>query len=400
MGTPKGRDAMRVELGIERLIDDQAGLLTGARVGAVVHPASVLPDLRHTVDALVGDKRFELVSLFGPQHGARGEKQDNMIESEFYRDPETGLPVHSLYGSTRSPEEGMLEDLDVLIYDLQDVGTRVYTFIHTMACCMQACAKFRKRMVIADRPNPIGGVAVEGGLLDPAYRSFVGLYPIPMRHGMTVGELARLLNSEYGIGCDLAVVPMKGWRRSMWFDQTGLPWVQPSPNLPTLESAVVYPGTVLVEGTSLSEGRGTTRPFEYVGAPYIRPGELAPGLNSLGLPGVVFRPAYFEPTFQKWVGAMCGGVQVHVRDRNCFEPYLTGITIIAFIRSLYPDSFSWRQPPYEYEYEKLPIEILCGGRTVPGLIERGAASAEIRDSWREDVALFLKQRASYLLYEE
>lgn len=391
---------MRVEPGIELLLGDQVGLLKGARVGAVVHPASVLPDLRHTVDTLAADKRFELVSLFGPQHGARGEKQDNMIESEFYRDPGTGLPVYSLYGSTRRPEAGMLEDVDVLVYDLQDVGTRVYTFIHTMAYCIQACAQSRKRMVVADRPNPIGGVGIEGDLLDPAYSSFVGLYPIPMRHGMTVGELARFINSEFDIGCDLAVVPMRGWRRSMWFDQTGLPWVQPSPNLPTLESATVYPGMVLVEGTTLSEGRGTTRPFEYVGAPYVHPWDLASRLDSLGLPGVKFRAAYFEPTFQKWSGAMCGGVQIHVLSREAFEPYLTGAMVISVIRSLYPDSFTWRRPPYEYEYEKLPIEILCGGRKVPDMIEREAAPAEIRESWRSDVASFRNLRAPYLLYED
>ena len=390
---------MRVELGIELLLGDQSELLKGTRVGAVVHPASVLPDLRHTVDALAADRRFELVSLFGPQHGARGEKQDNMIESEFYRDPGTGLPVHSLYGSTRRPGAGMLEDIDVLVYDLQDVGTRVYTFIHTMAYCMQSCAQFHKRIVVVDRPNPIGGSAVEGDLLDPAYSSFVGLHPIPMRHGMTVGELARFINEGFDIGCDLAVVPMRGWRRSMWFDQTGLPWVQPSPNLPTLESATVYPGMVLVEGTTLSEGRGTTRPFEYVGAPYVCPGELASRLNSIGLPGVAFRAAYFEPTFQKWSGVMCGGVQLHVLNRDAFEPYLTGIMVISVIRSLYPESFSWRQPPYEYEYEKLPIEILCGGRKVPDLIERGATPAEIRESWRDDVASFRNRRAPYLLYE-
>lgn len=391
---------MAVKLGIEALLTDQHRLLDDARVGAVVHPASVLPDLRHTVDVLAGSTRFKLVSLFGPQHGARGEKQDNMIESDFYCDPGTGLPVHSLYGRTRWPEAAMLTGLDVLLFDLQDVGTRVYTFIHTMAYCMQACAQLQKRMVVADRPNPVGGVQVEGNLLDPAFRSFVGLHPIPMRHGMTVGELALLLNKEFGIGCDLEVVPMGGWRRSMWFDQTGLPWVQPSPNLPTLESAVVYPGMVLVEGTTLSEGRGTTRPFEYVGAPYIRPAELASRLNSVGLPGVTFRPAYFEPTFQKWGGVMCGGVQLHVRDRNSFEPYLTGITTISTIKAMCPDSFGWRQPPYEYEYEKLPIEILCGGRTVPDLMERGAGIQEIRESWRGDVAAFRKQRESYLLYGE
>ncbi len=389
---------MRVEPGIEILLGDQIGLIKGARVSAVVHPASVLPDLRHTVDALAADRRFELVSLFGPQHGARGEKQDNMIESESYRDPDTSLPVHSLYGPTRRPDDQMLEDVDILVYDLQDVGTRVYTFIHTMAYCMQACAQFRKRMVVADRPNPIGGLGIEGDLLDPGYRSFVGLYPIPMRHGMTVGELARFINREFDIGCDLAIVPMGRWRRSMWFDQTGLPWVQPSPNLPTLESAVVYPGIVLVEGTMLSEGRGTTRPFEYVGAPYICPRELASTLNSSGLAGVIFRPAYFEPTFQKWSGVMCGGVQLHVLNRETFEPYLAGITVIKSIRSLYPDSFAWRQPPYEYEYEKLPIEILCGGRKVPDLIERGASPTEIREAWRDDVHAFRKLRAPYLLY--
>ncbi len=389
---------MRVEPGIEILLGDQIGLIKGARVSAVVHPASVLPDLRHTVDALAADRRFELVSLFGPQHGARGEKQDNMIESESYRDPDTSLPVHSLYGPTRRPDDQMLEDVDILVYDLQDVGTRVYTFIHTMAYCMQACAQFRKRMVVADRPNPIGGLGIEGDLLDPAYRSFVGLYPIPMRHGMTVGELARFINREFDIGCDLAIVPMGRWRRSMWFDQTGLPWVQPSPNLPTLESAVVYPGIVLVEGTMLSEGRGTTRPFEYVGAPYICPRELASTLNSSGLAGVIFRPAYFEPTFQKWSGVMCGGVQLHVLNRETFEPYLAGITVIKSIRSLYPDFFAWRQPPYEYEHEKLPIEILCGGRKVPDLIERGASPTEIRGAWRDDVDAFRKLRAPYLLY--
>jgi uncharacterized protein YbbC (DUF1343 family) len=390
---------MAVELGIERLLSDRKKVLDGARVGVVVHPASVFPDLRHTVDALLEHRGCRVVALFGPQHGARGEKQDNMIESEFYPDPDTGLPVHSLYGRTRRPEAETLTGLDVLVYDLQDVGTRVYTFITTMAYCMQACAESGKRMVIADRPNPIGGAAVEGNLLDPAYSSFVGLYPVPMRHGMTVGELALLFNAEFGIGCDLAVVPMRGWRRSMWFDETGLPWVQPSPNLPTLDSAVVYPGMVLVEGTTLSEGRGTTRPFEHVGAPYIRPKELASRLNSLGLPGVAFRPAYFEPTFQKWAGGTCGGVQLHVRDRDSFEPYLTGTAVLSAIRSLYPDSFSWRQPPYEYEHEKLPIEILCGGRKVPGLIERGAAPDEIRRSWQDDVAAFRRLRAPYLLYE-
>jgi len=389
---------MRVRPGIEILLEKERNLIRGARIGVVVHPASVLPDLRHTADALAGPAEWNLVSLFGPQHGARGEKQDNMIESEFYRDPDTGLPVHSLYGDTRRPTAEMMEDIDVLLFDLQDAGTRVYTFIYTMAYCMEACAAYGKRMIILDRPNPVNGRQVEGNLLNERYRSFVGFYPIPMRHGMTTGELARLFNSEFGIGCDLTVVPMDGWRRAAWFDQTGLPWVQPSPNLPTLDTATVYPGMVLVEGTRLSEGRGTTRPFEYVGAPFIRSREYAETLNSAGLPGVWFRPAYFQPTFQKWAGTMCGGVQIHVKDREMFEPYLTGIAVISAARALYPEEFEWRNPPYEYEQVKLPIEILCGGAEIPQMIRDGIPLDKVRQSWQDDLASFISRRKPYLIY--
>jgi uncharacterized protein YbbC (DUF1343 family) len=390
---------MIVRIGIEVLLGERLDLVQGAKVGAVVHPASLLPNFQHSADVLVHQKSFRLVSLFGPQHGARGEKQDNMIESGFYRDPETRLPVHSLYSETRKPTREMIEDVDVLLYDLQDVGTRVYTFIYTMAYCMQACAEYGKRMLVLDRPNPINGVQVEGNRLNTEYRSFVGLYPVPMRHGMTVGELALLFNSEFCIGCDLTIVPMKGWHRFHWFDQTGLPWIQPSPNLPTLDSATVYPGMVLVEGTQLSEGRGTTRPFEFIGAPFIKPREFADYLKDLELPGVYFRPAYFEPTFQKWAGQMCGGVQIHVKDREAFEPYLTGIAVISAARALYQDSFKWREPPYEYEYEKMPIEILCGGRDIPRMIEQALPPGQIRSSWQADVVQFLERRKPYLLYE-
>jgi uncharacterized protein YbbC (DUF1343 family) len=279
------------------------------------------------------------------------------------------------------------------------VGTRVYTFIYTMAYCMEACAQSGRKFVIADRPNPVNGRAIEGNLLDTAYSSFVGLYPLPMRHGLTVGELALLFNREFGIGCDLTVVPMEGWKRQYWYDDTGLAWVQPSPNLPTLDSAVVYPGMVLVEGTNLSEGRGTTRPFEYIGAPYITACDYAERLNSFGLPGVHFRAAHFQPTFQKWAGSMCGGVQVHVSDRERFEPYLTGITVIETARKMYPDRFDWRQPPYEYEYEKRPIDLLCGGPRVPSMIESGTDPRKIRESWSEDVASFARRRVPYLIYD-
>jgi uncharacterized protein YbbC (DUF1343 family) len=389
---------MPVRPGIEVLLENKKNLINGERVGVVVHPASVLADLRHTADALLDSAGCELKSILGPQHGARGEKQDNMVESEFYRDPDTLLPVHSLYGETRHPTEEMMRDIDVLLFDLQDVGTRVYTFIHTMAYCMQACALSGKRMIVLDRPNPINGRGVEGNLLDPEFSSFVGLYPIPMRHGMTTGELALLFNAEFRIGCDLTVVEMEGWRRDCWFDQTGLPWVQPSPNLPTVDSTIVYPGSVLIEGTCLSEGRGTARPFEMVGAPFINSKTYAAHLNALNLPGVWFRPAYFQPTFQKWAGQMCGGVQIHVRDREIYEPFLTGIAVLSAARHLYPDGFKWREPPYEYEHKKLPIEILCGGRSIPDSIWRVAPLDQIQKSWQEDVSAFLRRRAPYLLY--
>ncbi len=390
---------MRVRPGIEVLLEGQRELVRGARVGAVVHPASVLPDLRHTADALSAAGDFRLTVLFGPQHGARGEKQDNMVESGFYRDPGTGLPVHSLYGETRFPTEEMLEDVDLLLFDLQDVGTRVYTFVYTMAYCMQACARWNKRMIVLDRPNPINGKKVEGNLLDPKYSSFVGLYPIPMRHGMTTGELARFFNSEFAIQCDLTIVPMEGWHREYWFDQTGLPWILPSPNLPTLDSATVYPGSVLIEGTCLSEGRGTTRPFEIIGAPFVNSRDFAKHLNELGLPGVRFRPCYFQPTFQKWTDTMCGGIQIHVDNREIYEPYLTGIGVISSACTLYPEFFGWRKPPYEYEFEKLPIEILCGCGEIPGMIRKGTLLHEIKESWWKDVDGFARRRLPYLLYD-
>lgn len=390
---------MAVRPGIDVLLRERGALLSGARVGAVVHPASILPNLEHTADALMREERFRLVSLFGPQHGARGEKQDNMVESQFYREPDSGLPVHSLYGETRWPTEEMLSDLDVLLFDLQDVGTRVYTFIHTLAYCLQACARDGKTMMVLDRPNPINGVRVEGSLLLPGFSSFVGLYPLPMRHAMTMGELALLYNSEFHIGCRLEVVPMQGWRRDLWFDQTRLPWIMPSPNLPTLDSATVYPGTVLVEGSQVSEGRGTTRPFEFVGAPYINGRALAERLSKLPLPGVQFREVNFEPTFQKHARSMCGGVQVHVLDREVFEPVLTGVAILWAIRTLYPESFAWRQPPYEYESIKMPIDILWGGNSIRLQIEGGMSVDEIRGSWQSDVTKFQAVRERYLLYE-
>lgn len=388
-----------VSSGLQELLRAMPDSYRGARVGIICNPASVNLQYSHALDLLAACPHVRLTTGFGPQHGARQDKQDNMIESEDFRDPRLGIPIYSLYGTYRKPIPEMLADLDVLFCDLVDVGARIYTFMYTMALAMEACAEAGKRFVVLDRPNPIGGRDCEGNILDPGFRSFVGLYPIPMRHGMTLGELALLFNKEFGIGVELDVIQMKGWRREQWLDQTGLPWVMPSPNMPTLDTAAVYPGMVLIEGTMLSEGRGTTRPFEYVGAPYIDPCEFAAYLNELKLPGVHFRPVFFRPTFQKWQDQLCGGVQIHVLDRRAFQPFLAGLAVLKASLELYPGQFQWRQPPYEYEYEKMPIDILLGTDWIRKQLEAGRSLTEIQASWQEDLMRFNRTREGYLLYD-
>lgn len=283
------------------------------------------------------------------------------MEWKSYEHPRLRIPVYSLYAEHREPTAEMLHDLDVLLVDLQDIGARYYTFIWTMYLCMRACEKNGVATVVLDRPNPINGISVEGPLLDPHYRSFVGLHLIPVRHGKTIGELAQQFRDEAFPKCKLSILPMKNWKREIWFDHTGLPWVMPSPNMPTLDTATVYPGMCLLEGTNISEGRGTTRPFEIFGAPFIDPEKLSSELNALNLPGVFFRENYFQPTFHKFAGELCGGAQIHITDRDEFRPFLTGVEIIKRIRKIYGKEFQWRQPPYEYEWKRLPIEILIGG---------------------------------------
>lgn len=387
-----------MRLGLERILDDHLHLIKGCRTGLIVHPASIDSRYKHAADLFHNRPEIKLTALFGPQHGIRGETQDNMIEWEGFHDSRTGVPVYSLYGETRIPTDEAMSRLDVLVFDVQDVGTRVYTFIYTMALAMQACARTKKRMVVLDRPNPIGGEAVEGNVLDPAYASFVGMYPIPMRHGMTVAELARMFNEEFAIGCELEVVPMQGWSRSHWWDQTGLDWILPSPNMPTLDTATVYPGTVIFEGTMVSEGRGTTRPFELIGAPYIDPYLLTDSLNDLKLPGVYFRPAYFQPTFHKHCGKLCGALQLHVTDRKVFKPYLSAIAILHAIHNFYPAELEWKQPPYEYVEDKLPIDVIFGTDQIRKQIEQGVSLHEIEAAWSEPLAEFMERRAKYLLY--
>jgi uncharacterized protein YbbC (DUF1343 family) len=388
-----------IRTGLEVLLISKLDLLDGARVGLIVHPASINSRFEHAADLFHQEKRMRLIALFGPQHGIRGETQDNMMEWQSFHDQRTGLPAYSLYGETRKPKPEMLSDVDALVFDLQDVGTRVYTFIYTMALAMEAAREFGKRFIVLDRPNPINGVQVEGNILEPEFKSFVGMFPIPMRHGMTAGELALMFNREFRIGCDLEVVKMEGWRRSMWFEETGLPWVMPSPNMATPDTAAVYPGSVLLEGTTVSEGRGTTRPFELIGAPYIDPGSLTEELAKDKLPGVVFRPVHFEPTFHKFAGQVCGGVQIHVTDRSAFKPVITGVAIISAIRRLYPNEFEWKQPPYEYVYEKLPFDVINGSSSVRELIEAGTPAAEIEESWRDNLDEFAARRQNYLLYD-
>jgi uncharacterized protein YbbC (DUF1343 family) len=395
---------MPVSLGTERLLASRR--LDGRRVGIVCNPASIDRELRHIADRLVetmgsqGNARHgaRLTAIFGPQHGFRSDVQENMIETGHARDALRRVPLYSLYSETREPTAEMLRDVDLLVVDLQDVGTRIYTYIYTMANCLVAAKKHGLTVIVCDRPNPIGGDAVEGPMLAPGFESFVGLYPLPMRHGMTIGELAGLFNDAFGIGADLEVIPMEGWSRGMYFDETGIPFVLPSPNIPTLDSTIVYPGTVLFEGTNVSEGRGTTKPFELLGAPWVDAERFTDGMNALGLPGVRFRPTVIEPTFHKHAHVSCGGCQIHVLDRAAFRPVETGVALIAAFRAADPDRFRWRDPPYEYEHTLLPIDILAGSSTMREQIEAGVSARDIARGWEASTAGFTERRKSFLLY--
>jgi len=353
----------RVILPVDRLADLWPARLRGRRTGALLHAASVTSDLQPTLsvlEAMDAAGAIRLAALFGPQHGFETTTQDNMVEWRGYRHPRLGLPVHSLYGEHREPTDSMLDGLEVLFIDLVDVGARYYTFIWTMLLCLQAAARRGITVVVADRPNPINGTDTEGRPQREDHLSFVGLHPLPVRHGRTIGELAQLFRAERVPEADLVVLPLEGWHRAHYLDETGLPWVMPSPNMPTPDTAVVYPGLCLLEGTNLSEGRGTTRPFELFGAPWIDGDKLTRALRALGLPGVRFREAAFEPGFQKHAGKICRGAQLHVTDRGSFRPLRTGLSILRTVSELYPADFAWKQPPYEYEHDKLAIEILCG----------------------------------------
>ena len=387
-----------VQVGLEVLLQDVPQVMRGKRVGLICNQSSVNHAFEHAADLLHEHSGFKLTALFGPQHGIRGDVQDNMIETAHGTDRKTGLPVHSLYSETREPTEKMLEDVDVLVFDMQDVGCRIYTFVYTLANCMRIAGRLGKPVVVCDRPNPINGLDISGNILEPEYASFVGLFPLPTRHGMTVGELAQMFRDRFDVQCDLHIVPMVGWKRHFWLDETDAPWVLPSPNMPTLDTATVFPGAVHFEGTQISEGRGTTKPFELIGAPYIDPDAYADKLTQLSLPGVIFRSCAFQPTFQKHAKVTCGGVQIHVVDRDRFDSVLAGIAMVKVAHDMYPGEFRWKEPPYEYVFDKNPFDVISGTNKIREAFEQGVDLDTIRQGWQAPLAEFETFRAPHLLY--
>ncbi len=388
----------RVTTGLERFVKERPLWAKGKRLGLLCHQASVDTRFVHAKELINEAFPGALKCLFSPQHGLYAEKQDNMIESADGWEPSLGIPIYSLYGEVRQPRPQQLSEIDVFIIDLQDVGCRVYTYIWTMLLSMRACAKAGVEVCILDRPNPIGGVKTEGNLLDSAYFSFVGMASIPMRHGMTMGELALMFKKVEGLDLDLHIVKMDGWHRSMSFPDTGLPWVWPSPNMPTFDTAMVYPGQVVLETTNLSEGRGTTRPFEVFGAPFLEHGIINKHLEKYRLRGFVLRPQNFEPTFHKWQGKVCRGLQIHVTDRGLYQPYLTTLSILSVICKEFPDQFKWTSPPYEYEFEKLPADLVIGNPRIRKAVEAGIPPFDLERLWKEGLRSFEESRRDFLLY--
>ncbi|MDT8334389.1 MAG: DUF1343 domain-containing protein [Desulfurivibrionaceae bacterium] len=387
-----------LKTGIEQLVAAPPAWLKGKRLGLLCNQASTDREFRHSRDLVAAVLPGHLTCLFSPQHGFFADKQDNMIESAHMHDRATGLPIFSLYGESRQPDEFMMDHLDVLLVDLQDVGTRVYTFIHTMAYCLKAAAACGKKVVILDRPNPLGGALIEGNLVEEGCRSFVGLYPIPMRHGLTMGELAQLFNEHFGINADLEIIAMSGWHRAMTFDDAGLPWVFPSPNMPAPATALVYPGQVIWEGTNVSEGRGTCLPFELFGAPWLDHQDFVNGVDRSDLAGAVLRPVAFEPTSNKHCGRLCNGFQLQVTERRAFRPYRASLSLLRTFLALYPEHFAYKEPPYEYEYEKLPLDMILGSRLLREALEAGEKVGELEKGWREELAGFDRLRRKFFLY--
>lgn len=385
--------AVKVRTGLDLIVEQEMALLRGKQVGLVTNHSAVNRNLVHAVEVL-RSADVTIKALFGPEHGIRGDMPEGRAVPSS-TDVRTGIPVFSLYGSARKPTREMLAGINLMLLDIQDVGCRCYTYIYTMAYVMQACAEMGLEFVVLDRPNPVNGVTVEGNVLNPKFASFAGLYPLAMRHGMTIGELAAFLNGQFGIGAEVRIVMCQGWKRAMWFDETGLPWVMPSPNMPTPETAILYPGLCLLEGTNVSEGRGTTKPFELIGAPWIDANELADDLNSLNLPGVRFRPAYFIPWTSKYKGEKCAGVQVHVTDRDALKPTEVGLHIIKTLYDKYTKEFQFLKVANSDKYY---FDMLMGTDATRHAIEVRVPADEIIDSWYEEIAGFVRDRKPYLQY--
>jgi uncharacterized protein YbbC (DUF1343 family) len=388
----------KVTTGLERLLAGEIDV-AGRRLGLVANPTAVDRRFRHAIDGML-DRGLDLRRLFGPEHGLRGDAQ-YMVSVEEARDERSDLPVHSLYGhdaASLSPRPEWLADLDAVVFDIQDIGIRYYTYAWTLVLTMRVAASVGVEVIVLDRPNPLGGEAIEGGAIAPGFESFVGLMSLPNRHGLTVGELARWANARLATPARLTVVEMRGWRRGMYYDDTDVPWVMPSPNMATVDTALVYPGMCLLEGTEISEGRGTTRPFEIAGAPWVDGHVLAAALEADELPGVRFRPLVFRPTFDKFTGQACGGVQIHVTDRAAFRPYLTGVAWIRAMKRLWPESFAWRADAYEFIDDIPAIDLLCGSAAVREGIDAGASLADLRATWSAAEAAFENERAPFLLY--
>ena len=388
----------RVITGLDRIRDDPWKTLKGERLGLLANQASVDRHLTTAREVISRCFPGQLKALFGPQHGYGGEDQDNMVETPHSHDETLRIPVFSLYAESRDPTSTMFDLIDTLIIDLQDVGARIYTFASTMLNCLRSAAGSGKKVVVLDRPNPLGGDVVEGNLLDPELYSFVGPYRLPMRHGLTMGEMARLFNHVFTLDCDLKVIPMQGWRRPMLWHETGLRWVMPSPNMPFPDTACVYPGQVIWEGTQLSEGRGTCRPFEIFGAPFLDTNAIEQHLSPDASAGCYLQEYLFRPTFHKWAGELCRGFMIHILDPSAYQPYYTTLSLLKAVMEVHPQDFEWKKPPYEYEYKKKPIDMIMGSVSLRRGLESGESLPLMREKWLPDVESYMNWRRPYLLY--
>ncbi len=387
-----------VATGLEELILNPPKELYGKRLGLLANPASIDKRFNHASNLINDSFPGQLTALFSPQHGFYAEKQDNMIESGHFIEPRLNIPVYSLYQATRIPTKEMFDQIDVLLIDIQDVGTRVYTFIYTVSYCLEVAAKLGKQVVILDRPNPVGGTQIEGNILLKDYASFVGRFPIPMRHGMTIGEISQFFNREFDLGCDLSVIPMKGWKRHMYWQDTGIFWVAPSPNLPTPFSCMVYPGQVIFEGTNISEGRGTTLPFEQFGAPFLNTDKIESDAQKL-IKGAHLRSVNFEPTSGKWQGRVCHGFQIHVTQKEKFNSYFSSLLLMQLIIKHHPNDFKFKEPPYEYEYKKLPMDLILGNKGLRKQLTSLENLTQISDKWTNEIKDFKTLSGKYYLYD-